>query len=94
MSGNHFSRRLHIRSKDITKFGTTVNCRGCVATVRGAGGVPRSDSRRSLEKWRSSATCAAPVVGVPREEHPRGGCKEEDGPTEGSADESRDTVEA
>ena len=31
-------RRLYIRSKDITKFGATVDCKGCVATLRGAGG--------------------------------------------------------
>ena len=39
-------RRLYIRSKDITKFGATVDCKGCVATLRGAGGVPHSDSCR------------------------------------------------
>ena len=39
--------RLYVRSKDITKFGATVDCKGCVASLRGVGGLPHSDSCRN-----------------------------------------------
>ena len=52
-------RRLYIRAKEITKFAATVDCKACVATMRGAGGVPiqiRAESgllRRSPEEMKA-----------------------------------------
>ena len=37
-------RRLYIRAKDIERHGATPNCKGCIATLRGEGGVPHSDT--------------------------------------------------
>ena len=34
-------RRLYIRAKDIDRHGVTPNCKGCIATLRGEGGVSR-----------------------------------------------------
>ena len=39
-------RRLDIRAKDIDRHGVTPNCKGCIATLRGEGGVPHSDTCR------------------------------------------------
>ena len=39
-------RRLYIRAKDIDRHGVTPNCKGCIATLRGEGGVPHSDTCR------------------------------------------------
>ena len=39
-------RRLCIRAKDIDRHGVTPNCKGCIATLRGEGGVPHSDTCR------------------------------------------------
>ena len=39
-------RRLYIRAKDIERHGATSNCKGCIATLRGEGGVPHSDTCR------------------------------------------------
>ena len=39
-------RRLYIRGKDIERHGATVNCKGCIATLRGQGGVPHTDTCR------------------------------------------------
>ena len=39
-------RRLYIRAKDIERHGATSNCKGCISTLRGEGGVPRSDTCR------------------------------------------------
>ena len=39
-------RRLYIRAKDIERHGATSNCKGCIATLRGKGGVPHSDTCR------------------------------------------------
>ena len=71
-------RRLHIRSKDITKFGDTVDCKGCVATLRGAGefliqiraasGLLRKPPGET--KAISSAARTSTGVGVLREGHP------------------------
>ena len=39
-------RRLYIRAKDIDRHGVTPNGKGCIATLRGEGGVPHSDTCR------------------------------------------------
>ena len=39
-------RRLYIKVGDIQRFGATVNCNGCVATLRGQRGIPHTDSCR------------------------------------------------
>ena len=39
-------RRLYIRAKDIERHGATSNCKGCIATLRGEGEVPHSDTCR------------------------------------------------
>ena len=39
-------RRLYIRAKDIERHGATSNCKGCIATLRGEGGVLHSDTCR------------------------------------------------
>ena len=39
-------RRLYIKARDIERYGATENCKGCVATLRGQGGVAHSDSCR------------------------------------------------
>ena len=36
-------RRVGIRAKDIERYGATVNCKGCMARLRGEGGVPHSE---------------------------------------------------
>ena len=45
---NHrpITRRLYIKARDIERHGATVNCKGCVATLRGQGGVPHTDTCR------------------------------------------------
>ena len=40
------SRRLYIRAKDIERKGVTLNWKDCIATLRGEGGVPHSDTCR------------------------------------------------
>ena len=45
------SRRLYIRAKDLERHGVTPNCKGCIATLRGEGEVPHSDTcRKRLTK--------------------------------------------
>ena len=39
-------RRVYIKARDIDKYGATINCKGCVATLRGQGGVPHTDACR------------------------------------------------
>ena len=39
-------RRLYIEARDIERHGATVNCKGCVATLREQGGVPHTDTCR------------------------------------------------
>ena len=39
-------RRLNIEARDIERHGATVNCKGCVATLRGQVGVPHTDTCR------------------------------------------------
>ena len=39
-------RRLYIKATDIERHGATVNWKGCVATLRGQGGVPHTDTCR------------------------------------------------
>ena len=39
-------RRLYIRVEDIERHGPISNCKGCVVTLRGEGGVPHSDTCR------------------------------------------------
>ena len=34
--------RLYIKARHIERHGATVNCKGCVATLRGQGGVPHT----------------------------------------------------
>ena len=50
-------RRLYIRAKDIERHGATSNCKGCIATLRGEGGVPHSDTcrKRLTEEIEKSA---------------------------------------
>ena len=40
------SRRLYIRATDIDRHGVTPNCKGCIATLPGEGGVLHSDTCR------------------------------------------------
>ena len=39
-------RRLYIRTQDIERHGATVNCKGCVATLRGQRGIPHTEACR------------------------------------------------
>ena len=40
-------RRLAIRVKDVSDFGATVGCKGCVALLRGARGIPHTEACRT-----------------------------------------------
>ena len=72
-------QRLYIRAEDIERHGATSNCKGCIATLRGKGGVPHSGTCRKrlteeIEKergGRKGQACSAERerVGVLRVRH-------------------------
>ena len=37
---------MYIRAKDIDRHGVSPNCKGCIATLRGEGGLPHSHTCR------------------------------------------------
>ena len=57
-------RRMYIRAKDIERHGATSNCKGCIATLRGEGGVPHSDMcrKRLTEEIEKSDGAQGPSV--------------------------------